>query len=199
MKRIALLAMFVATLLFAGSAYAQNGVFAPYVQGTITTAPGSPATGASYGIGAGIESSTKHLLLDANGMFNTAKVTSGTGSGYNGTITAQGYYKLFSHVLAGGGADVVINTNGFTFGSFVSTARNSANPFVGGGIQAGRLRSILTYQLPGKDAVAGQRFLQLNSELRITKHIRLTVPVGINSIAGRYTATSVGGGIKLVL
>jgi hypothetical protein len=182
-----------------GSAFAQNGAFAPYVQGTITTAPGSPATGASYSVGAGIESSTKHLLLDANGLFNTAKVTSGTGNGYNGTITAQGYYKLFGHVLAGGGADVVINTNGFTFGNFASTARTSANPFVGGGLQAGRFRSILTYQLPGKDAVPGQRLFQLNSELGLTKHIRLTVPVSVNSISGKYTATSVGGGIKFVL
>lgn len=188
-----------AVVLMVGSAFAQNGAFAPYVQGTITTAPGSPATGASYSVGAGIESSTKHLLLDANGLFNTAKVTSGTGNGYNGTITAQGYYKLFGHVLAGGGADVVINTNGFTFGNFASTARTSANPFVGGGLQAGRFRSILTYQLPGKDAVPGQRLFQLNSELGLTKHIRLTVPVSVNSISGKYTATSVGGGIKFVL
>jgi hypothetical protein len=192
----ALLATLV--LFVAGSAFAQNGAFAPYVQGTITTAPGSPATGASYSVGAGIESSTKHLLLDANGTFNTAKVTSGTGSGYNGTITGQGYYKLFSHVLVGGGASVVVNTNGFTFGNFASTARNSANPFVGGGVQLGRFRSILTYQLPGKDAVAGQRLFQLNSELGITKHVRLTVPVAVNSIAGQYTATSVGGGVKFV-
>lgn len=197
MKHLAL-ALVTSILLFVGGAFAQNGAFAPYVAGTITTAPGSPATGASYSVGAGIESSTKHLLLDANGMFNTAKVTSGTGSGYNGTITAQGYYKLFGHVLAGGGADVVINTNGFTFGNFVSTARTSANPFVGGGLQAGRFRSILTYQLPGKDAVPGQRSFQLNSELGVTKHVRVTVPVAVNSLAGKYTATSVGGGLKFV-
>lgn len=191
--------LFALILAFAGSAFAQNGAFAPYVQGTISTAPGSLATGASYGIGGGIESSTSHLLLDVNGLFNTAKVTSGTGNGYNGTITGQGYYKLFKHVLVGGGASFVINTNGFTFDKLVSTSRNSANPFVGGGLQAGRFRTILTYQLPGKDAVAGQRLFLLNSELGITKHIRLTAPVGVNSVAGQFTTTSVGGGVKFVL
>jgi hypothetical protein len=198
MKLSLITSTLVAIVLMVGSAFAQNGAIAPYVQGTITTAPGSAATGASYSIGAGVESSTKHLLLDANGLFNTAKVTSGTGNGYNGTITAQGYYKLFGHVLAGGGADVVINTNGFTFGNFVSTARTSANPFVGGGVQAGRLRSILTYQLPGKDAVPGQRLFVLSNELQVTKHVRVTVPVQANSLAGKYTATSVGGGLKFV-
>jgi hypothetical protein len=195
---------FIATVvaalaLMAGTALAQNGAFAPYVQGTITTAPGSPATGASYSVGAGIESSTKRLLLDANGTFNTAKITVGTGSGYSGIVTAQGYYKLFGHVLAGGGANVVINTSGFTFSNFASTARNSANPFVGTGLQIKSFRSVLTYQLPGKDAVPGQRFFQLNSEIGLSKHLRLIVPVGINSVAGRYTAASAGAGLKFVL
>jgi hypothetical protein len=204
--KLRIASLFIAMLAFAGVASAQapkpaafGGIFQPYVDGSITTAPGSPATGASYSVGAGIESNTNRLLLDVNGSFNTAKVTSGTGSGYNGTITGQGYYKLFSHVLAGGGASVVINTNGFTFSNFASTARNSANPFVGAGLQAGRFRSILTYQLPGKDAVAGQRNFQFSNELAVSRHFRLTVPVGVNSIGGRYTATSVGGGVKLVL
>lgn len=194
-----LIASFIAVLaLMVGSAVAQNGAFAPYVQGTITTAPGSTATGASYNVGVGLESSTKHLLLDANGTFNTASVATGTGNGYSGILTAQGYLKIGSHLLAGGGADWVINTNGFTFSKFYSSARQSANPFVGGGVQLGRLRSIVTYQLPGNDAVAGQRFFQVQNELRLSKHLRATVPVSFNSIAGKYTATSVGGGLKFV-
>lgn len=198
--KLRLITLFAALFLMLGvsAANAQNGAFAPYVQGTITTAPGSPATGASYSVGGGIESSSKHLLLDANGLFNTAKVTSGTGSGYNGTITGQAYYKLGGHLLLGGGADVVINTNGFTFGNFVSTARTSANPFVGGGVQLGRLRSIVTYQLPGKDAISGQRSFNVQNELQVAKHLRLTAPISVNSIAGKYTATSVGGGLKFV-
>lgn len=196
MKLIATL--FAAVVLMVGSAFAQNGAFAPYVEGTITTAPGSTATGASYNVGIGVESSTKHLLLDASGLFNTASVTTGTGNGYSGTLQAQSYLKIGRHLLAGGGADWVINTNGFNFSKFYSTARQSANPFVGGGVQLGRLRSIVTYQLPGDNAVAGQRFFQVQNELRLSKHIRATVPVSFNSIAGKYTATSVGGGIKFV-
>jgi hypothetical protein len=185
-------------VLAVGSAFAQNGAFAPYVEGTITTAPGSSATGANYSVGVGLESSTKHLLLDANGVFNTAQVTTGTGSGYSGVLTAQGYLKIGKHLLAGGGADWVINTNGFSFSNFYSTARQSANPFVGGGVQLGRLRSIVTYQLPGDNAIAGQRFFQVQNELRLSKHLRATVPISFNSIAGKYTATSVGGGLKFV-
>jgi hypothetical protein len=191
----AVLALMVAPVFAQSQSF--SGAFNPYVEGTITTAPGSPATGASYSVGAGIESNTKHLYLDASGLFNTAKVTEGTGSGYNGTITAQGYAKL-GIFLAGGGASVVVNTNGFTFGNFVSTARTSANPFVGGGVQIGRLRSIVDYQLPGENAVPGQRFFNVQNELQVSKHVRLTVPVQFNSIAGKYTATSVGGGLKLV-
>jgi len=185
-------------VLAVGSAFAQNGAFAPYVEGTITTAPGSTATGASYNVGVGVESSTKHLLLDFSGVFNTANVTTGSGSGYSGVLQAQGYLKIAKIFLAGGGADWVINTNGFTFSKFYSSARQSANPFVGGGVQLGRLRSIVTYQLPGNDAVAGQRFFQIQNELRLSKHLRAEVPVSFNSVAGKYTATSVGGGLKFV-
>lgn len=184
------------TLLVSG-AVAQNGPFAPYVLGTISTAPGS--SNENYSVGVGLESSTKHLLLDANGMFNTASVANG--AGHAGTLQAQGYYKLFSHILLGGGANWAINTSTFNAKNFVNTARTSASPFVGGGVLLGRLRSILTYQIPSNsDPLPGQRAFNINSELGLTEHLRVVVPIAINSYdtTNRVTVTQVGAGLKFV-
>jgi hypothetical protein len=198
--------LLAAIVLMVGSAFAQNGAFAPYVVGTIQTAPGSASTGASYNAGVGIESSTKHLLLDVNGSFNSSNVTSGSGNGYTGTLQAQGYLKI-SHLLAGGGANWVINSNGFSASRFISTARESANPFVGVGLQLGRLRSIATYELPGRDALQEQIKFGLNNELRVTKHVRFVVPLTINSYQSgplkslggqRVSVAEAGAGVKFV-
>ena len=84
--------MLIALLSLAvGLASAQNGAFAPYVQGSVSGTPGAGGafftgfTSPSYSVGVGVESSTKHLLLDANGVFNTADST--TGAGHDGVIT----------------------------------------------------------------------------------------------------------------
>lgn len=198
-------AMLVAALaLMIGSAFAQNGAFAPYVQGTISTAPGS-GSAASYQVGGGIESSTKFLLLDVNGSFQTAAVA--VGAGHAGVLQGQGYLKVGKHLLAGGGANWVINTQSFNAGSFVNTARESANPFVGVGLQLGRLRSIVDYQIPvGSNALPYQRTFQMQNELRLTKHLRATLPVTFTSYdtdgtiktINRVTVAQVGGGLKFV-
>ena len=193
------IAMFVMVLaLLAGTAFAQNGAFAPYVTGTVTSAPGN--NNPSFNVGGGVESSTNHFLFDVNGMFNTAN--SSVGAGYTGTITGSGYYKAFSHILIGGGASVVVNTNGFTAKNFVNTARQSANPFVGGGFQVKKLRLIATYQLPGKDALPDQRTVKLQSEYFASKHFRVVTSVTansyINGAATRVTVAQLGGGLKFV-
>lgn len=184
-----------------------SGSFNPYVFGTIQTAPGSQATGGSYNLGIGLESNTKHFLFDTNGSFNSANVTAGAANGYTGTLQASGYYKLFGHILGGGGANWVINTAGFSASHFVNTARESANPFVGVGLQAGRLRSIATYELSGRNALEEQIKFGLNTEFAASKHIRLVVPLVINSYQSgpvkslggqRVTVASVGAGFKFV-
>src|SRR5271166_4750130 len=116
MKRIAML--FSLLILAVGLASAQT--IAPYVEGTISTAPS--ATTQNYQVGGGLEVNTKHLLLDADGIFSTANAVNG--AGHTGTLTGQGYYKL-GHLLAGGGATWVINTNGFSASKFYNMARES--------------------------------------------------------------------------
>src|SRR5574337_1122135 len=110
------LSMFLAVLtLLVGAAFAQT---TPYVEGTIVNAPGANRPSANVALG--VTSNTKYLLLDVNGAFNTANVVNG--AGYTGTLQAEALYKLFGLVLAGGGANWVINTNGFSATRFINTA-----------------------------------------------------------------------------
>lgn len=194
MKYIA--SLIVAVALMIGSAVAQNGVFAPYVEGTVTSAPGN--NNPSFNVGVGIESSSKHFLLDANGLFNSAN--SLVGAGYTGTLTGSAYYKLLSHVLVGGGANWVINTNGFSAKNFFTTARESANPFVGAGLQVKKVRLLADYQLPGRDALPNSRLVTLQGEYFATKHIRLVASVATNSYFNGTPAAPVqtGGGESVV-
>ncbi len=191
-----LFAVLAVLILLAGSAFSQT--LAPYITGSIQTAPG--ASNQNYSVGVGLESNTKYLLLDANGSYNSANQVAG--AGHSGTLTAQGYYKFFGHFLAGGGATLLVTTSGFSVSNFINTARESANPFVGGGLYFGRFRSIATYQLPGKDALNGQRFFNVDNEISMTKHVRVVVPLGINSyingLSSRATVAQVGGGLKFV-
>src|SRR5271170_7909612 len=113
---LAVVALFVA-LAFVSPANAQNGAFAPYADanisftGTGNNVVGVNLTGVSnpnYRVGGGIESSTKHLLLDINGQFDSASfagiegVFKNTG-GYTLTATGSAYYKLGGVLLVGGG------------------------------------------------------------------------------------------------
>lgn len=211
------LVSFIAVLALAISAFGQaapavkasaySGAFRPYVEGSITNAPG--ASTQNYTIGVGVESNTKHFLFDGNGVYSTALVTSDPGNGHVGRFELQGYYKAFSHVLVGGGATAVLNTGDFRTAGFVNKARTAANPFVGAGLQFGRVRSILSYQLTSKggDAVQEQIKFSLNNELALTRHIRVVVPIDFNSyrpvplgspLSSRVSIAQAGAGIKLV-
>src|ERR1700676_50050 len=100
------LTVLVAALALVAPAHAQNGAFAPYATVGITgTGTGSVLTSTtpSGNVGVGIESSTKHLLLDVNFQNSFANGFS-TASGYTGTVTGSGYLKVFKVVLVGGGA-----------------------------------------------------------------------------------------------
>lgn len=212
MKRT-LAMLFVVLALAVGMASAQakpgsfDGIFRPYVVGTISNAPG--ASTQNYTVGGGIESNTKHFLFDGSGVYSTALVTADPGNGHVGRFELQGYYKLLGHVLAGGGATAVLNTGDFRTAGFVNKARTAANPFVGAGLQFGRVRSILSYQLTSKngDAVQEQIKFSLNSELALTRHLRIVVPVDFNSyqtapfksLGGqRVSLAQAGAGIKVV-
>src|SRR5208337_4311257 len=98
-KAMRSISMFLAVVaLLIGTAFAQNGAFAPYVQAGIggsSTATGTSnitASNPNYIVGAGIESSTKHLLLNLDATFGTANYRSfglkGVNpSSYNMTVT----------------------------------------------------------------------------------------------------------------
>jgi hypothetical protein len=218
MKKLAsLLFVLALTLGFATSSFAQTSAvktpttlettFAPYVVGSITTAPGAP--GENYTVGVGLEHDGSRLYLDGSGVYSTALVTANPGTPHVGLFTLQGYYKIKGHLLVGGGASAVLNTGAFTAANFVSSARTAANPFVGTGLEFGRIRSVVTYQIPmpGNGAIPEQIKFNVSNELALTRHIRFTVPLTINSyrtgnpFAGpfpRVTVAQVGAGLKLV-
>jgi len=180
-----------------------NQAFAPYVIGSIQTAPGSSIE--NYVAGVGLESSSNHILLDVNGGYHTANVTAG--AGHTGTLQASGYYKLFGRLMVGGGANWVINTNGFSTSHYINSARESFNPFIGTGLQFRNVRSVVSYQLTADDGIQEQIKFDWNSELALTRHVRFTVPVVVNSYQSgplrslggrRVSVVQAGAGVKLV-
>lgn len=229
MKRLASLLFVIAlALCFATTAFAQDpaGVtqpslqttfaikttkldwrLAPYVVGSITTAPG--ASGQNYTVGGGLEHDGAHWYFDGNGVYSTAAVTANPGQPHVGVFTLQGYYKIGGHLLAGGGATAVLNTGAIRSGQFLNYAKAQANPFVGTGLEFGRFRAIVSYQIPVRgEGVPEQIKFSVNNELALTRHIRVGVPLTISSyqtgpflsLGGhRVTVTQVGAQIKLVL
>jgi hypothetical protein len=103
----------------------------------------------------------------------------------------------------GFGATTTLNTGDFAARNFLTTAKANANPFVGAGVEFSRFRSIVTYQIPvyGGTEAPNQLKFGLNNELALTRHIRVIVPVSVNSYNTGYriTVTQVGAGIKIVL
>jgi hypothetical protein len=221
MKKLAsLLFVLALTLGFATSSFAQavktpttlETTFAPYVVGAITTAPG--AAGQNYVVGVGIEHDGSRLYLDGSGVYSSALVTANPGAGHSGLFTLQGYYKIKGHLLVGGGATAVLNTGDFQTAHFFTTAKAVANPFVGSGLEFGRFRTIASYQIPMRGAgIPDQIKFTVNNELALTRHVRVGVPLVINSYrvgdafaigaghafpAYRVTVAQVGGELKLV-
>jgi hypothetical protein len=200
----------LATLFFAfaGAAHAQNGAFAPYVDGSIAfsgTGGVTSTSNPSYTVGGGVESSTKHLLLDVNAQFNSGNVSnlggilSNTG-GYTGTATGSAYYKLHGFLLGGGAFWSNQVASGQTLGESlqnVSFNYKQVRAFVGAGYQFKRDRIIATYLLPGIDQISGaglqnaftgvnSRVGTINNEIflgtsGLRKHIRLTQTVSVSS------------------
>jgi len=204
MKKIVML--FTIVLLAATLGFAQNGAFAPYVSGTVATSSTLGTVNPDYKVGVGIESSTKHLLLDINGTVDTAdiKPAIAANSIANTTLNLQvsGYYKLFSHLLVGTGANFSQNTASYKTLKTLAAVKTAAQPFVGAGVQLGKLRVIANYDLPGKDAQTNNRVVTVNSEFQLFKHIRVTQTTVIDSYVGtpaRVTGTQLGAGLKFVL
>jgi hypothetical protein len=211
-----------------GSAFAQNGAFAPYVQGGISYSANAGTSNPSFNGGLGIESSTKHLLLDINGTFQSANpsvsefnVVQVNGRGYTGSVQGSAYLKVAKHFLVGGGGTWAINHSFFEnikeFGSSetikggLDATLQSAHPFVGGGFQTKYNRLLVTYALPGKDALTNERIIPITNEFFVGKHLRLTQTVQLTSYSGnpalrnfeipggvRVAAVTAGAGVKFV-
>lgn len=220
-------------LVFAGAANAQNGAFAPYADANISiTGSGNNVVGVNltgvsnpnYRVGGGIESSTKHFLLDANGQFDSGSfagiegVFKNTG-GYTLTATGSAYYKLGGVLLVGGGAfysnQVLSGTTLQEEGSSIKASfnRNQVRPFIGGGFNFKHDRILVNYVLPGKDQVNGSvvgagtitgfndRTVNAQNEIflgtsGLRKHIRLTQNVSISSQNGLGNLVSGVSGLR---
>lgn len=213
--------------LFVGSAVAQNGAFAPYVSGGVTYSANTGTTNPGFVGGLGIESSTKHLLLDLNGTINTANPTANVanlfqfnGKGYTGKVTGSVYLKVKKYFLIGGGAYWQISPGTFesvrtidssNYQTKLDATLQSAHPFIGGGFQTKYNRLLATYALPGKDAFVNEKIIPITNEFFVGKHLRLTQSVTIVSSDGptanyfeytnggiRLAGTEVGAGVKFV-
>jgi len=203
-------------LLITPAAKAQNGAFAPYVDIGIAVAGSDSvlvSTEAIGNVGAGIESSSKHLLLDVNGQFTSANGFT-TASGYTDSVNGSGYLKAGAFLL-GGGASYSNQIVGVptTFGNlatgFVTTVEHinvtQVRPFIGAGLQLPRDRVIVNYFLPGSDpsGLAGGPAFQVHNEIFLSNHglfdhIRFVQNLDfVNNTTG--TTWIVGGGLKFVL
>jgi len=209
MKRFALLFAVVALALTLGtvSASAQNGVFAPYVTAGVGVQGGAfdyvTKTNPNFAFGGGIESSTKHFLLDANAVYNTANNVV-TNNGYTVNAQASGYLKL-GHILAGAGVnESIANLSPTTYQKLlVASTYQGFHPYVGAGYQTTKYRVIASYLLPGKDATPGERIGNVNGEVFASKHLRLTGGVSLDSTVPtggtRQLGVGASAGVKFVL
>ena len=217
----------LAVLAFVTPANAQNGVFAPYVNGGVSfTGTGSAlsTSNPNYNVGVGIESSSKHLLLDVDAQFNSANLSGvfNSNGGYTETVNGSAYYKLHGFLLGGGAFYSNQIASGTTaIEGLSSFNRNQVRPFVGGGFQFGFDRLLVNYVLPGKDTVAGantnglnDRTFNVSNEIflgktGLRKHLRLTQSLQLTSsntsLAQEFTGSGLraagvtaGAGVKFV-
>lgn len=177
--------------LMVGSAFSQNGAFAPYVDAgiggssTFTGAANVTAHNPNYIVGAGIESSTKHLLLNLDARFESANYRTfglANGDNYAATVTGTGFVKV-GHLLLGGGTLYRDNVIGGNVRSLLPNLQSTTFvPLVGGGVQFSRDRFTAVYELPGRSGV-NQRTVDFNNEFFLTKSakLRLTQQVSINT------------------
>jgi hypothetical protein len=214
-------AVLVLALTFAGTASAQNGVFAPYVDAGISVSSTLTGTGSltarnpNYQVGGGIESSSKYLLLNFDGQFNSQNVRTfgfGPNASFTGTLTGTGFYKAGKHLLLGGGVKWSDQVTNGQISSLIPSSINQLAPLVGAGLEFSRDRFTVLYVLPGRNTTVNQREVDFHNELYITKsaHFRLTtdvtgstgdvgVPIlGLNNTI-RISGGSAAVGIKFVL
>jgi hypothetical protein len=207
----------VLTLLVSGAS--AQSAFAPYVDAgisassTFTGNSSVTARNPNYNVGAGIESSTKHLLLDVNAQFNSGDYrTFGTalnGTAYAATVTGTGYLKL-GKLLLGGGTFYKNTVTASEMRNLLPNAGNTFVPLIGGGFQFSRDRVTAVYELPGRSA-SNQRTVDFHNEIFLTKkgHLRLTQDLSLNSSVEQITAANLhfsqrisggtaGAGLKLV-
>ena len=199
----------------AAPAKAQNGAFAPYANigisasGTNSVLTSSTPQGNA---GFGIESSTKHLLLDTNYQASFANSFS-TASGYTSTVSVSGYLKVKGFLLGGGGfySNELIGvptTTGNLESGFVTTIKSitaaQIRPYIGGGYQFSYDRILVNYVLPGSgpSQVQGSQFLGHNEiflgKTGIRKHIRFVQDLNYISNTTGESWTG-GGGLKFIL
>ena len=197
-----LVAILATLVLMVGVASAQSGAFAPYVQagiGASSTFTGNSSVTAhnpNYTIGAGIESSTKHLLLDVNANFNSQDyrtfggLLAKNGNAYAVTAEATGFVKI-SHLLLGGGTYYKNTVVGGDFRNLLPSSGQTFVPLVGGGFQFSRDRITALYELPGRSAT-NQRTVDFHNEIFLTKsaHLRLTQDVSLNSSVAQITSNN---------
>jgi len=216
----AILSIFAVLAILVGSAFAQSGAFAPYVQAgisassTFTGNNSVTARNPNYIVGAGIESSTKHLLLDVNANFNsqdyrTFGISGLNNNSYAATVTGTGFLKV-GKLLLGGGTYYKNTVTTGTISKLLPGAGDVFVPLVGGGFQFSRDRITAVYELPGRSAT-NQRTVDFHNEVFLTKkgHLRLTQDVSLNSsvaqitnsnlsLSQRVSGGSAGAGLKLV-
>jgi hypothetical protein len=214
--------LFLAALtFFVGTAFAQNGKFAPYADGSVSVSAANAQSltaisNPNFRVGGGIESSTKYLLLDANAQFNSGNLAGLQGlvkntGGYTGRAEGSAYYKFFGKILVGGGAfwsNQVATGTGLVSSVKTSFNYNQVRPFVGLGLDFSHDRLIVDYDLPGIDQIKGaglanaftgvhsQDFTIKNEILLgktgFFKHVRLTQEVGLDS-----ANTNLAGAVSL--
>jgi hypothetical protein len=204
MKIISSIFVVLVLLFTAMTTHAQTGVFAPFAdvavgyQSNQSNLNKFNVGDVSYNFGAGIESSSKHLLLDADGQFNGNNLN---GNGYEGTINALGYLKLNGFLLGGGANWNQVELSNLKAGITLT----GIHPSVGGGYQCSRDRFLINYDLPvGKNAYPNEVIINFHNEIFLDKkaHIRFTQNVLINSnkIAGvRQNTDTFKVGLKIVL
>jgi hypothetical protein len=200
---VAILAVFIGVT----HASAQNGAFAPYVTAGVSVQSGGTdwtnKTNPNFALGGGIESDTKYFLFDTNAAYNTADNVI-TRNGYTVTAQASGYVKVFDHILAGVGVNESFNniTPSLAQIKLGAVSTQGYHPYVGVGYETSKLRVIGNYLLPAKDSIPNERILNGTGEVFLTKHIRATSSVQLDSAdfsGTRQLKVGVGAGLKFVL
>jgi hypothetical protein len=212
MKKVFLsfLAAAVLLLVSAVPASAQNGVFAPYVSVGVSTNAISTFSSPSFNAALGIESSSKYVLLDINGNFQSSSpiaaikacyennVTSPLCTGYSSGIQGSAYVKVYGAFLVGGGAEWNVNPatvqtsirgDCANIKTCIAGITSNANPFVGGGFQVKHDRFLVNYVLPGADSISGEHSFNAHNEIFLAHKTHLRITQDVSFVTGTVIAS----------